>query len=66
MFLQAAREHGLELERSVVIGDRRSDMDAAAAVGARRVLVTSSGEEALPGEETAADLLAAAQLLTSR
>jgi D-glycero-D-manno-heptose 1,7-bisphosphate phosphatase len=66
MFEQAARERGIDLERSVVIGDRRSDMEAAAAIDARRVLVTAGGEKRLAGEETAADLLAAARLLTAR
>jgi D-glycero-D-manno-heptose 1,7-bisphosphate phosphatase len=65
MFLAAAREHGLALERSVVIGDRRADMDAAAAIGARGVLITGSGEPPLPGEDVAEDLLAAARLVTT-
>jgi D-glycero-D-manno-heptose 1,7-bisphosphate phosphatase len=63
MFVAAARERGIELERSAVIGDRRSDMEAAAAIGARRLLLTGSGAELLPGDEPADDLLAAAQLL---
>jgi D-glycero-D-manno-heptose 1,7-bisphosphate phosphatase len=66
MFERAAHEHTLDLTRSIVIGDRRSDMEAAAAVGARGVLVLASGEAPLPGEETAVDLLAAARLLTAR
>lgn len=65
MFERAAREHALELDRSVVIGDRRSDMDAAAAVGAQRILILASGELPLPDEQSAADLLAAAELLAS-
>jgi D-glycero-D-manno-heptose 1,7-bisphosphate phosphatase len=65
MYEQAAHEHGLDLRRSAVIGDRRSDMDAAAAVGSRGVLVLASGERPLPGEEVADDLLAAARLLTT-
>ena len=64
MYERAARERGLDLRRSVVIGDRRSDMDAAAAVGARGVLVLGSGERPLPDEETADDLLSAARVLT--
>jgi D-glycero-D-manno-heptose 1,7-bisphosphate phosphatase len=39
MFERAAREHGLRLAEAVVVGDRESDMRAAAAVGAGRVLV---------------------------
>ena len=33
MFLRAARELGLDLERSIMVGDRASDMAAAAAAG---------------------------------
>ncbi len=39
LFLQAASEHGLDLTRSYVVGDRWSDLKAAAACGARGVLV---------------------------
>lgn len=36
---QAAREHGLRLERSFVVGDRYADIELAHAVGGRGVLV---------------------------
>lgn len=39
LFLQAAAEHDLDLHRSYVIGDRWSDLKAAAACGAKGVLV---------------------------
>jgi len=39
MLHQAAREHGLALDRSFVVGDRWSDVEAARAAGARGVLV---------------------------
>lgn len=39
LFLQAASEHDLDLTRSYVVGDRWSDLKAAAACGARGVLV---------------------------
>ena len=39
LFLQAAREHGLDLTRSYVVGDRWSDLKAARACGAAGVLV---------------------------
>ncbi len=39
LFLQAASEHGVDLTRSYVVGDRWSDLKAAAACGARGVLV---------------------------
>jgi histidinol phosphatase-like enzyme len=39
MALRAARELGIDLERSVVIGDRWRDMAVANAVGCRGILV---------------------------
>lgn len=36
MILQAAREHGLDLSQSLLIGDRGSDMEAGAAAGIRK------------------------------
>lgn len=39
LFVRAAEEHGLDLSRSFVIGDRWSDLKAAVACGARGVLV---------------------------
>jgi histidinol-phosphate phosphatase family protein len=39
MLLAAARDLGLELGRSVLVGDKTSDLEAARAVGARTVLV---------------------------
>ncbi len=47
MILDAAAAHGLDLPRSVMIGDRASDMQAAAAAGVgTRILLTSTPEEA--------------------
>ena len=39
MLRQAAREHDLDLDRSFLVGDRWSDIEAAQAAGARGVLV---------------------------
>ena len=39
LFLQAAADHDLDLSRSYVVGDRWSDLKAAAACGAKGVLV---------------------------
>jgi len=39
LFLQAAAEHNLDLTRSYVVGDRWSDLKAAAACGAQGLLV---------------------------
>ena len=51
---QAAQEHGLELRRSFVVGDRYGDVELAHRVGARGVLVRTgygAGEEAWHAEE---------------
>lgn len=51
---QAAREHGLRLERSFVVGDRYADVELAHAVGGRGVLVLTGygrGEYELHREE---------------
>jgi D-glycero-D-manno-heptose 1,7-bisphosphate phosphatase len=39
MLQRAAREHGLDLSRSYVIGDRYGDIELARNVGARAILV---------------------------
>jgi len=39
MLLRAAREHGLDLERSWIVGDSLRDLSAGEAVGARGILV---------------------------
>jgi len=39
LFVRAARELGLDLARSYVVGDRWSDLKAAASCGARGILV---------------------------
>jgi D-glycero-D-manno-heptose 1,7-bisphosphate phosphatase len=51
---QAAHEHGLELRRSFVVGDRYGDVELAHRVGARGVLVRTgygAGEEEWHAEE---------------
>ncbi|MCP3726175.1 D-glycero-beta-D-manno-heptose 1,7-bisphosphate 7-phosphatase [Paraburkholderia sp. CNPSo 3272] len=47
MFLRAAREHGIDLERSVMIGDAETDMVAAeqAGIQARYLVGTGQGHE---------------------
>ncbi|MGQ9493195.1 MAG: D-glycero-beta-D-manno-heptose 1,7-bisphosphate 7-phosphatase [Anaerolineae bacterium] len=46
MLLQAAKEHGLDLTRSFVVGDKVSDLEAGWRVGCRMVLVlTGYGSE---------------------
>jgi D-glycero-D-manno-heptose 1,7-bisphosphate phosphatase len=61
MFLRAAREHGLDLSRSWLVGDRLRDVAAAAELGARGIIVRSGQtEQALPAGVDAADSLAEA------
>jgi D-glycero-D-manno-heptose 1,7-bisphosphate phosphatase len=71
MLEQAAREHGLDLARSFVVGDRYGDVELAHRARARGVLVrTGYGEENLaleanewpePPDFVAADLAAAVE-----
>lgn len=69
MLLDAAATHGLDLARSVMIGDRASDMQAALAAGVpTRILLAASEAEAAaapPGTHTLPEgaLQAAARLL---
>ncbi len=41
MYQNAARDFGIDLERSYVVGDARADIDAARAMGAKPILVLS-------------------------
>jgi histidinol phosphatase-like enzyme len=64
MLQRAAREHGLDLRRSFLIGDRYGDVEAAHNVGARGILVrTGYGETEVAAGMTnwpaAPDLIAA-------
>jgi D-glycero-D-manno-heptose 1,7-bisphosphate phosphatase len=76
MLEQAAREHGLDLRRSFVVGDRYGDVQLAHSVGARAVLVrTGYGEGELQWHSStwpalpdfiAADLAGAAEWIVSQ
>ncbi|MEA3202185.1 MAG: D-glycero-D-manno-heptose 1,7-bisphosphate phosphatase [Thermoplasmata archaeon] len=55
MLLQAAREHGLDLARSFMVGDQRKDMQAGRAAGCRTVLVDPRLRTRLQGAERYAD-----------
>ena len=46
MLLRAAREHGLDLARSVMVGDRCSDVGAANAAGLRKAFLLRGTETA--------------------
>jgi len=48
MLIQAAREHGIDLARSWLVGDRMSDINAGAKAGCRTVLVETGMHEAPP------------------
>ena len=63
MFEAAARDWGVELSRSAVVGDRASDMQAAEAIGALRILVGDSGDAVPAVDHRAAGLEAAARWL---
>lgn len=70
MLLTAARELGLDLARSVMVGDKISDTQAGRAAGVRATVLVESGH-ALPAEALSfadhrcADLAAAARWLQS-
>lgn len=58
--LDAAREYGLDLSRSFMIGDRVSDIQAGVNAGARTILVlTGVGHETLAKKEATPDHVAA-------
>jgi D-glycero-D-manno-heptose 1,7-bisphosphate phosphatase len=63
MLLQAARDLGFDLRRSAMVGDRAHDMEAAAAVGALRVLVEGFDEPRPDVDHVAADLADASSWL---
>ena len=49
MLLRAARElPDMDLERSVMIGDSSTDMEAGARAGCRRILIAATGSEPAP------------------
>jgi D-glycero-D-manno-heptose 1,7-bisphosphate phosphatase len=59
MLLRAAREHGLDLAQSVMVGDRCSDVAAANAAGLRRAFLLRGTESVpCPGEYEAVGSLA--------
>jgi D-glycero-D-manno-heptose 1,7-bisphosphate phosphatase len=70
MIVQAASDLGLDLARSAIIGDTRSDIEAGAAAGiGLRILVAScpsKDDEGGPSHEVVADLAQALALLRFR
>lgn len=69
MLLQAARDHGIDLGRSFMVGDKLADIEAGAAAGCRSLLVRTgygTKDEPLvatrfPGTRVCKDLAAAAE-----
>lgn len=58
MLLAAARDFGLDLPRSLMIGDKRSDIEAGRAAGVGRCILVASGHETSDADRQAADLFA--------
>jgi D-glycero-D-manno-heptose 1,7-bisphosphate phosphatase len=50
MILRAAREHGIDLENSILVGDRYSDLSAGAAAGVGRLVLIAGTELTAIGE----------------
>jgi D-glycero-D-manno-heptose 1,7-bisphosphate phosphatase len=50
LLLQASRDHGLRLDRTVMIGDTESDVQAAVAAGARPIRLGSSATQSAASE----------------
>ncbi len=69
LFVRAAREHGVDLRRSFLIGDRSRDVEPARELGATGILVRTgpdASEPVPPGAESAASLTRAAERILAR
>jgi D-glycero-D-manno-heptose 1,7-bisphosphate phosphatase len=66
LFRQAADDLGVDPGRSAVVGDRASDMEAATAIGALRVLVAGHDQPMPPVDHVAGDLADAARWLADQ
>jgi D-glycero-D-manno-heptose 1,7-bisphosphate phosphatase len=71
MLLQAARELGLDMARSVIVGDKHSDLEAGRTAGVAACVLVESGhapsaKARAMADHTAADLAAAARWIVSR
>lgn len=65
MLLTAAREHGIDLENSFMVGDRASDVEAGKSAGCRTILISNGAEEGGP-DHVAPTLLAATGWIVSQ
>jgi len=59
LLLQAARELNLDLPRSVMFGDKRSDLEAAQAAGVRERVLLGTNGRAMPIDHLAGELATA-------
>lgn len=66
LFERAARDLGIDLSASAVVGDRASDMQAAATIGALRVLVRGHEEPQPEADQVVDDLAGAARWLVDQ
>lgn len=66
MLLEAARDFGIDLSRSVVVGDKASDMECARRAGARAVLVETGygASQTCDADFRAAGVAAATEWIT--
>ncbi len=55
LFEKAAREHGIDLQASYVVGDMQMDIDAGKALGATTVLVTTGPQSSAPNLQSLID-----------
>jgi len=56
LFLRAAREHGIDLRSSYVVGDMQMDIDAGKALGCKTVLVTTGPQSPVTNPQSPIDL----------
>jgi D-glycero-D-manno-heptose 1,7-bisphosphate phosphatase len=68
MLQEAARRHDIDLENSIMVGDKRADIEAGLAAGCRTILVRTGygvDEEQCASSQTTVcdDLLSAVKLL---
>ena len=67
MILRARAEHGIDLKKSFVIGDKELDMLLAKAAGAKGIFVlTGDGAESPDADYTAKDLREAVEWILSQ
>jgi D-glycero-D-manno-heptose 1,7-bisphosphate phosphatase len=50
MLLQAIREHNVDVSRSVMVGDKLTDMEAARAAGVNTCILVSDTEPTAPAD----------------